>query len=80
MSQDRSEVTEMDKRCVFFNMIVLLYLIFHRYHLIPRFGRDTIHHFHANASAMKQLATHDFEDLLQVSPICFYDLSKGTEN
>jgi len=33
---------------------------------MPIFGRGTIRCFHHNASAMKKLAAHDFEDLLQV--------------
>ena len=37
-----------------------------RYCHIPTFGRGTIRRFHENASAMKKLAAHDFEDLLQV--------------
>lgn len=30
------------------------------------FGSSTIRHFSNNASEMKKLAAHDFEDLLQV--------------
>jgi hypothetical protein len=31
------------------------------------FGRGTIRHFGNNVSAMKKLARHDFEDILQVT-------------
>ena len=37
-----------------------------RFHAMPTFGWDTICKFHNNASAMKKLAAHHFEDLLQV--------------
>jgi hypothetical protein len=40
-----------------------------RYRHIPTFGRGTIRRFHTNASAMKKLAGHDFEDVLQVRSI-----------
>ena len=40
-----------------------------RYRQVPTFGRATVHRFSANASAMKQLAARDFEDLLQVRRI-----------
>jgi len=33
---------------------------------IPTFGSSTIQRFATNASEMKKLAAHDFEDLLQV--------------
>ena len=46
-------------------------LIFHcRYHAILSFGRDTIWRFTHNCSEMKKMATHNFEDLLQVSELC----------
>ncbi|KAF9220428.1 hypothetical protein BS17DRAFT_678346, partial [Gyrodon lividus] len=32
---------------------------------VPMFGHRTIRRFHKNASAMKRLSAHDFEDLLQ---------------
>ena len=34
---------------------------------MPTFGSSTIRCFATNASEMKKLAAHDFEDLLQVS-------------
>ena len=34
---------------------------------MPMFGSSTIRRFAMNASEMKKLAAHDFEDLLQVS-------------
>ena len=34
---------------------------------MPTFGSSTIRRFATNASEMKKLAAHDFEDLLQVS-------------
>lgn len=37
-----------------------------RYHQVPTFRWDTIQCFSMNASEMKRLAAHDFEDLLQV--------------
>jgi hypothetical protein len=36
---------------------------------MPTFGSSTIRHFATNASEMKKLAAHDFEDLLQVRSI-----------
>ncbi len=49
---------------------LLFYILTHsRYRQIPTFGRDTIHRFDANVSAMKKLAARDWEDLLQV---CVY--------
>lgn len=37
------------------------------YRLVPTFGRDTIHCFTCNTSALKKLAARDWEDMLQVS-------------
>ena len=37
-----------------------------RYQMIPTFGCDTIRKFASNTSEMKNMAAHDFEDLLQV--------------
>jgi hypothetical protein len=37
-----------------------------RYRKVPTFGHGTIQHFASNASGMKKLAAHDYEDLLQV--------------
>ncbi|KAG2046721.1 hypothetical protein BDR06DRAFT_898681 [Suillus hirtellus] len=45
-----------------------------RYRQIPTFGRGTIRKFSNNASGMKKLAAHDFEDLLKVS-VYLYQLS-----
>ncbi|KAF7785078.1 hypothetical protein Agabi119p4_1243 [Agaricus bisporus var. burnettii] len=45
-----------------------------RFRQTPRFGRDTIRRSHSNASAMKQLAARDFEDLLQCAMPVFEDL------
>ena len=38
-----------------------------RFWAMPTFGSSTIRRFATNASEMKKLAAHDFEDLLQVS-------------
>ena len=38
-----------------------------RFRAMPTFGSSTIRHFATNASEMKKLAAHDFENLLQVS-------------
>ena len=38
-----------------------------RFQAMPMFGSSTIRHFATNASEMKKLAAHNFEDLLQVS-------------
>ncbi|KAF7293837.1 hypothetical protein HMN09_01179600 [Mycena chlorophos] len=38
-----------------------------RYRLMPTFARDTIRRFTNNTSAMKKLAAHDYEDILQAS-------------
>jgi hypothetical protein len=38
----------------------------HRFRLITPFGKGTIRRFASNASQMKKLAAHNFEDLLQV--------------
>ncbi|KAF5351441.1 hypothetical protein D9758_013515 [Tetrapyrgos nigripes] len=38
-----------------------------RFRRVPPFGRDTIRRIQNNASAMKQMAARDFEDLLQIS-------------
>ena len=46
---------------------ILIAQIYLRYRQVPRFGRDGIRKFSANASEMKQMAAHNFEDLLQVS-------------
>lgn len=37
-----------------------------RFRRIPKFGHYTIRKFMKDASALKQMAAHDFEDLLQV--------------
>jgi hypothetical protein len=46
---------------------ILKLISLYRYRAIATFGCDTIRKFHSNASGMKSLAAHDFEDLLQVS-------------
>ncbi|EDQ99528.1 uncharacterized protein LACBIDRAFT_334986 [Laccaria bicolor S238N-H82] len=48
-----------------------------RFRAMPTFGRDTIHKFHNNASAMKKLAACDFKDLLQIPylTICTCDVA-----
>ncbi|KAH8802375.1 hypothetical protein DL96DRAFT_1718712 [Flagelloscypha sp. PMI_526] len=38
-----------------------------RFRAIPRFGKDTIRRFLSNTSEMKNMAAHDFEDILQCS-------------
>ena len=43
-----------------------------RFHLIAPFGKDKIRQFTNNASQMKKLAAHYFEDLLQVCIILFF--------
>jgi len=52
----------------------------HCYRMVPTFGSDTIRKFASNTSEMKRMATHDFEDVLQVSPhsdfLAFEFLSK----
>ena len=52
----------------------------HRYRMVPTFGRDTIRKFASNTLEMKQMAAHDFKDVLQVSPhpifLAFEFLSK----
>jgi hypothetical protein len=37
-----------------------------QYRQVPTFGRGVIRRFTGNPSAMRKLATRDFEDLLQV--------------
>jgi len=39
---------------------------YNRYQDIPTFGCGTIQKFNNNILAMKKMAVHDFEDLLQV--------------
>jgi len=41
-------------------------LAWFRFRLVGPFGKDTIRRFANNASQMKKLAAHNFEDLLQV--------------
>lgn len=51
-----------------------------RYRNIPCFGHSTICRFSNDVSAMKKLAAHDFEDLLQVglpSPITMHLILKN---
>ncbi|OJA15139.1 hypothetical protein AZE42_07563 [Rhizopogon vesiculosus] len=51
-----------------------------RYRKVPTFGRGTIRRFHKNASAMKRLATRDFEDLLQCAIPVFEGLLPNPHN
>jgi hypothetical protein len=37
-----------------------------RLRCVPKFGKDTIREFTSNASHMRKIAAHDFEDILQV--------------
>ncbi|OBZ68473.1 hypothetical protein A0H81_11674 [Grifola frondosa] len=37
-----------------------------RFRVTPTFGRDTIRRFSSNCSELKQLAAHDYEDILQM--------------
>lgn len=64
-------VSELDRRYVAIVNIccyteVSTMLCTFRYRLIPTFGHSTIRKFSTNASEMKKLAAHDYEDLLQV--------------
>lgn len=65
-------VSELDRRCPPLPSIRRISnghpLYFHalRFRLIAPFGKDTIRRFANNASQMKKLAAHHFEDLLQV--------------
>ena len=45
---------------------VILVLSLVRFRMVPPFGQDNIRRFSNNASQMKGLAAHNFEDLLQV--------------
>jgi hypothetical protein len=42
-----------------------------RFRDIPSFGRATIRRFSHDVTAMKKLAAHDYEDILQVSGVAF---------
>ena len=68
ITQGQEAIQELDKRYASDPELLHAYLIT-RYRAIPTFGRGTIRQFVSNASAMKQLAARDFEDLLQVSHI-----------
>lgn len=37
-----------------------------RLRCVPKFGKDTIRNFTSNASHMRKIAAHDYEDVLQV--------------
>ncbi|KAG1884740.1 hypothetical protein F4604DRAFT_1574283 [Suillus subluteus] len=52
----------------------------YRYRQVPTFGRGTIRRFHTNVSAMKHLAAHDFEDLLQCAIPVFEGLLPPEHN
>ncbi|KAF8223821.1 hypothetical protein L208DRAFT_1315070, partial [Tricholoma matsutake] len=47
---------------------------------IPTFGTDMIHRFGTNASEMKKLAAHDYEDLLQCAIAAFEGLLEEPHN
>ncbi|KAF7974699.1 hypothetical protein HWV62_11479 [Athelia sp. TMB] len=51
-----------------------------RYRLIPTFGHSTIRKFTANASEMKKLAAHNYEDLLQCAIPAFDGLLPEPHN
>ncbi|KAG2029778.1 hypothetical protein BDR03DRAFT_1017973 [Suillus americanus] len=51
-----------------------------RYCTTPTFGRGTIRKFNSNVSAMKRLATRDFEDLLQCALPVFEGLLPDDDN
>ncbi|ESK90127.1 hypothetical protein Moror_7822 [Moniliophthora roreri MCA 2997] len=51
-----------------------------RYHLVPTFRSSTIRRFTVNASEMKKLAAHDFENLLQCSIPVFEGLFNEPHN
>lgn len=65
-------VNELDQRLalwVIFSVATAYYLRamqMDRFRLIAPFGKDKIQRFSNNASQMKKLAAHHFEDLLQV--------------
>lgn len=44
-------------------------LIWYRFRAIPSFGRDGIRKIYSNRSELKKLTAHDYEDMLQVSPV-----------
>jgi hypothetical protein len=54
-----------------------IYLHDSRFRLISSFGKDKIRRFSNNASQMKKLAAHHFEDLLQVGQIRPFTLVQG---
>jgi hypothetical protein len=71
-------VSEFDKRYPLMACAAPTYIYIHvpRFRLIKPFGKDTIRRFANNASLMKKLAAHNFEDLLQVcslSPLYLVD-------
>ena len=45
-----------------------------RFRMVPTFGYDTIRCFRANVAELKQLAAHDYEDILQCSIPCLEGL------
>jgi hypothetical protein len=63
---DKKLVVEMDRRYVLLSWISGVHLTNSRYRLVPTFGLGVIRKFSANASEMKKLAAHDYENLLQV--------------
>ncbi|KAF8221493.1 hypothetical protein L208DRAFT_1327701 [Tricholoma matsutake] len=55
-------------------------ILFYSFQAIPTFGTDTIHHFGTNASEMKKLAAHNYEDLLQCAIAAFEGLLEEPHN
>ncbi|KAI0245401.1 hypothetical protein BJV78DRAFT_1138891 [Lactifluus subvellereus] len=55
-------------------------MVITRYRLTPTFGRDTIRRFNNNISLMKQLAAHDYEDILQCAIPAFDGLLPEEDN
>ncbi|OBZ65084.1 hypothetical protein A0H81_14943 [Grifola frondosa] len=51
-----------------------------RFRVTPTFGRDTIRRFSSNCSELKQLAAHDYEDILQCSIPAFEGLLPEPHN
>ena len=65
-------VNELDRRSLPYPHHLPALLMSHcdlRFRLITPFGKDGIRRFSNNASQMKKLAAHHFEDLLQVASI-----------
>jgi hypothetical protein len=67
---DGSLVAELDRRYINFSTVshqqLTMFPAIIRFRAMPTFGSSTIRRFSTNASEMKKLAAHNFEDLLQV--------------